>query len=117
MTYGDRADIGLVKAQMPGEDQSAVCSPIYIAKSANSTSRQISENNSLPGFHAVKKFDTNGKLVAAWGTKGTGDGQFLHAHGITVDSQDNVYVGDGEKCNIQKFDSNGTFVSKWGSQG
>ena len=37
--------------------------------------------------------------------KGTGPGQFLHAHGITVDLNGNVYVSDAEKCNIQKFDS------------
>jgi hypothetical protein len=36
--------------------------------------------NDLPGFHYVKKFDSNGTLISAWGTKGTGQGQFLHAH-------------------------------------
>ena len=42
--------------------------------------------NDLPGFHYVKKFTSNGTLITAWGTKGTGPGQFLHAHGIAVDS-------------------------------
>ncbi len=73
--------------------------------------------NDLPGFHYVKKFDSNGTLISAWGTKGTGPGQFLHAHGITVDSSGNVYVSDAEKCNIQKFDSNGNFITMWGTRG
>jgi sugar lactone lactonase YvrE len=71
----------------------------------------------LPGFHYVKKFDSNGTLISAWGTKGTGPGQFLHAHGITVDSNGYVYVSDAEKCNIQKFDSEGNFITMWGSKG
>ncbi len=37
------------------------------------------------------------------GTVGPKDGQFLQTHGITIDSQYNVYVSDAEKCNIQKF--------------
>lgn len=71
----------------------------------------------LPGFHYVKKFNSNGTLISAWGTKGTGPGQFLHAHGIIVDSSGNVYVSDAEKCNIQKFDSDGNFVKAWGTKG
>src|SRR5687768_4340165 len=37
-------------------------------------------------FHFVKKFDKKGNLVDSWGKVGTKDGQFLHAHGITIDS-------------------------------
>src|SRR6476646_1465847 len=106
-----------ITPQSAAEEQGSVCSPIYIAKAANSTSRGMSEANSLPGFHAVKKFDNNGTLIAAWGTKGRGDGQFLHAHGIGTDSKGNVYVGDAERCDIQKFDDNGTLITKWGSLG
>ena len=67
----------------------------------------------LPGFHYVKKFDSNGTLITAWGIKGTGPGQFLHVHGIAVDSNGFVYVSDAEKCNIQKFDSEGNFIKAW----
>jgi streptogramin lyase len=71
----------------------------------------------LQGFHYIKKFDSNGTLISAWGTKGTGPGQFLHAHGITVDLHGNVYVSDAEKCNIQKFDDEGNFIMMWGTKG
>jgi hypothetical protein len=40
----------------------------------------------LCDFHSVRMFDANGNLITSWGTKGTGDGQFLHPHGIAVDS-------------------------------
>ncbi|HKO40872.1 MAG TPA: hypothetical protein VJU85_06380, partial [Nitrososphaeraceae archaeon] len=35
----------------------------------------------LNNFHFIKKFDREGNLVDSWGTVGSGDGQFLHAHG------------------------------------
>jgi sugar lactone lactonase YvrE len=83
----------------------------------NNSDRVEPNTDNLPGFHYVKKFDSNGTLISAWGTKGTGPGQFLHAHGITTDSNGNVYVNDAEKCNIQKFDSEGKFITMWGTKG
>ncbi len=49
------------------------------------------------------------------GVKGTGEGDFLHPHGIAVDSQGFVYVTDEEKHDVQKFDSNGSFILSWGA--
>ena len=67
---------------------------------------------------AVQKFTNNGTSIASWGSSGLGKGQFISPGWITVDSGDNVYVGDfGENYRIQKFDSNGTFISKWGTPG
>src|ERR671924_1251486 len=77
---------------------------------------QENEQN-LCDFHRIKKFDTQGNLITSWGTKGTGDGQFLHVHNLAVDSSGNIYVTDEERQDVQKFDSNGTFMTKWGSPG
>src|SRR5919108_1080103 len=72
----------------------------------------------LGSFKYIKKFDSDGNYIAGWGSKGTGEGQFLHAHGIGVDrSSGDVYVSDAENYNIQKFDSNGNFITSWGSEG
>src|SRR5215213_436482 len=76
-----------------------------------------SDSSYSSAFHFIKKYDKNGTLIDSWGNVGSQDGQFLHAHGITIDSQDNVYVSDAEKCNIQKFDSNGNFITMWGKEG
>ena len=65
----------------------------------------------LNNFHFIKKFDREGNLVDSWGTVGSADGQFLHAHGITVDLQDNVYVSDGENCNITKINKTDLFIN------
>ena len=67
--------------------------------------------------HYIQKYDINGTFISSWGTKGDEDGEFLHVHGIAVDSKSNVYVTDEEKSNIQKFDSYGHFITSWGKQG
>ena len=46
-----------------------------------------------------------------------GDGQFRLPWGIAIDSDDNIYVTDGNNDRIQKFDSDGNFVAKFGTTG
>ena len=71
----------------------------------------------IENFHHIKKFDSDGKLIYSWGIKGTGNGEFLHPHGIGSDSNGNIYVSDAVLCNIQKFDNNGHFLLKFGKMG
>lgn len=59
----------------------------------------------------------NGMFVTTPECDGTGDGQFIHPRGISVDSGDNVFVVDVENSRVQKFLSDGTFVVSWGSRG
>jgi streptogramin lyase len=54
------------------------------------------------------------KLV--WETDG-GDHLFGRPNQMAVDSQNNVYVVDGNNDRIQKFDPDGTFLLMWGSHG
>ena len=57
------------------------------------------------------------KFVAVWGSVGSTDNRFHHPHGITTDSNGNVYVVDTSNHRIQKFSSTGAFLGKWGSFG
>lgn len=60
------------------------------------------------------------RAVAAtlsFGTRGTGDGQFMEPKGVAVDSAGNIYVADTMNDRIQKFDANGRFLLKWGKRG
>jgi len=74
------------------------------------------------GNHQIQKFDTNGKLLAMWGSYGDGDGQFVfrvepdHFGAVAIDGAGNMYVTD-YNSRVQKFDQNGTFLLKWGSPG
>lgn len=57
---------------------------------------------------AVFKFGPNGKYMTRFGGKGDEAGQFRAAHGIAVDGQGRVYVGDIK--GIQVFDANGRYL-------
>jgi sugar lactone lactonase YvrE len=61
----------------------------------------------------VVKFDKNGKYLMAWGTKGSGPGQFNGPHGIAADKNGRVYVSDRGNHRIQVFDENGKFLDQW----
>jgi len=61
--------------------------------------------------------DTAPVFVRAWGSTGSGDGQFLSPVRIAVDAAGNVFVIDHDNCRIQKFSSSGEFLTKWGSCG
>jgi hypothetical protein len=48
--------------------------------SANSDLSSDSSSYSSTDYNFIKKFDREGNLVDSWGTIGSNDGQFLHAH-------------------------------------
>ena len=84
--------------------------------------------------HRIQKFTSDGNFVAKFGTRCDfpsnfgcvdpdgagplvlGDGQFSFPVGIALDSQDNVFVSDGNP-RIEKFDTTGDYLSKLGSFG
>jgi DNA-binding beta-propeller fold protein YncE len=62
-------------------------------------------------------------FVTAWGTAGSGAGQFRSPWGIAVDGSGNVYVADSNPIpdpsndRIQKFTSSGGVLTTWGTTG
>jgi DNA-binding beta-propeller fold protein YncE len=66
------------------------------------------------GHNRIAKFSSNGEVLATWGSKGTGDGQFDDPTSVAVDAATNkVYVADPRNKRIQVFDSAGKFLTKW----
>jgi len=57
------------------------------------------------------------QFVLKWGSRGTGNGQFVDPFDVAVDGSGNVYVADTTNRRIQKFDASGNFLTKWGTQG
>ena len=69
------------------------------------------------GNNRIVKMDKNNKFLLEWGSKGNGDSQFDHPHGIDVGPDRNVYVNSGFQPYIKKFSPTGQFIKKWGGEG
>jgi len=69
------------------------------------------------GNSRVVKYNAKGQYVSAWGSKGSGPGEFNLPHSVVVDAQDRVLVADRENYRIQVFDSNGRFLEEWADVG
>jgi tripartite motif-containing protein 71 len=70
----------------------------------------------------IVKFDRTGKVVTTWGSRGTGDGQFMFVRPdrpeqftgpLALDNQGHVYVSDTRNNRVQKFDATGKYLAKW----
>ena len=61
--------------------------------------------------------DTPPAFVTAWGTGGSGNGQFAYPYRVATDAAGNVYVADSGNNRIQKFTSTGTYLTQWGTYG
>ena len=62
----------------------------------------------------IVKFSKDGTFIKAWGTNGSGRGQFSETHSLTMDSQGRLFVADRRSNNrILIFDQNGTFLDEW----
>jgi sugar lactone lactonase YvrE len=57
------------------------------------------------------------EFLFAWGSEGTGSGQFNYPRAITIGPDGNIYVADSENHRIQVFTPEGEFVATWGSYG
>jgi predicted phosphodiesterase len=69
------------------------------------------------GNNRIVKCTKDMQFVKEWGSKGNGDSQFDHPHGIDVGPDGNVYVNSGYQPYIKKFSPDGQFIKKWGSEG
>jgi hypothetical protein len=66
----------------------------------------------------VVKFNQDGKYLLEWGQKGeagkeTRPSYFNTVHGVVVDNQRRVYVGDRANHRVQVFDENGKYLNEW----
>jgi sugar lactone lactonase YvrE len=65
------------------------------------------------GRHLVSIFEMKTKRSTTLGSYGKELGQFSHPTGVTVDSEDYIYVADSKNNRIQKFDKEGTLIDSY----
>jgi DNA-binding beta-propeller fold protein YncE len=51
----------------------------------------------------IVKLDRSGNFLTAWGSSGTGEGQFIWLEDVAVDEDGNVYTADNSANSVQKF--------------
>jgi DNA-binding beta-propeller fold protein YncE len=102
----------LGKAGMPGDAPGYFNRPTGVAIARNGDVF-VSDGHGGDSNARVVKFSKTGVFLTAWGTKGSGPGQFDVPHAIAVDSHERVYVADRSNSRIQVFDANGKFLADW----
>ena len=61
----------------------------------------------------IVRYNAAGELVSEFGSVGSGPGQFDLIHGVAVDRDHRIYVGDRSNDRIQVFTEDGEFIEEW----
>lgn len=61
------------------------------------------------------KLSPSGRLLARWGSQGTGPGQFNIPEGVTIDRRGDIYVADTWNSRIKKLSPEGKLLAIWTS--
>lgn len=72
------------------------------------------------GNHVLRKFNSEGRLLATLGTEGkaaTGKDGFRAPDDVVFDTQGNMYIADAGNGRIVKLSPTGEYVSEWGKKG
>jgi DNA-binding beta-propeller fold protein YncE len=85
----------------PGGGIAVAGAYVYVADSAN---------------NRIQRFNLNGREPMAWGTKGSGPGQFRYPRGLAANGAE-VIVADDDNHRIEQFTADGAYVAEAGSPG
>jgi len=68
------------------------------------------------GNDRVQRFNLSGGEAIAWGSYGSGPGQFSYPRGVAANERE-VIVSDDDNHRVEVFDPSGAFIATAGSQG
>jgi sugar lactone lactonase YvrE len=61
----------------------------------------------------IVRYNAQGEFMSEFGELGTGPGQFDLVHGVAIDRNHRIYVGDRTNNRIQVFTEQGEFIEEW----
>ena len=70
-----------------------------------------------PAWNCVSVFSPSGDKLRSFGTKSSGQRQFMGPIGAAVDGEGNILVADNDNHRIQKFTAKGQFLTAVGTKG
>ena len=97
----------------PGAGPTAFNKPADVAVSERTDEVYVADGY---GNARVAVFTYDGRFLRQWGAAGAGPGQFRVVHSVTLDAEDNVYVGDRENARVQVFSADGAYKTMWVSR-
>jgi hypothetical protein len=100
------------KPGMPGNDQEHLTAVSAVVVAPNGDI-YVADGHGQGTNDRIVKFDKSGKFITAWGKHGKAQGEFDTPHGIALDSEGRVYVGDRVNNRIQVFTPDGKFIAEW----
>jgi YD repeat-containing protein len=65
----------------------------------------------------VEKFNEKYEYLGAFGSGGSGNGQFAYPRHIAADNRGDLWVADGEHGRIEEFSEAGTYIGQFGETG
>jgi len=68
------------------------------------------------GNNRIERFNLEGGEALAWGTYGSGPGQFSYPRGVAADESE-VIVSDDDNHRVEKFNTEGAFEAQAGTEG
>lgn len=77
----------------------------------------VQRSSGFSTVYEVQKFNSSLVYQSAFGSAGTGNGQFDTPSAIAIDASNNIWVADTNNNRIQKFNSSGTYQSQFGAAG
>jgi DNA-binding beta-propeller fold protein YncE len=61
----------------------------------------------------IVKFTRDGQFIMAWGTRGSGPGEFGVNHSLAIDSVGRIFVADRSNNRVEIFGADGAFLGEW----
>ena len=94
---------------------------VYVLSRGGEAITAVPWNRTARGAR-VTKLDVGGQAgeeeyLMEFGRSGNGRGEFIWAAGMTLDSQDNIYVTDEWLNRVNVFDPEGNLLMDWGTNG
>jgi sugar lactone lactonase YvrE len=97
-----------------GSRDSAFFQPNAIYVAPNGDFFVAEGHSSAPGSVArLFKFSSDGKLVRAWGSFGSGPDDWDQPHALAMDSRGRLFVGDRGNNRIKILDQDGNLLDTW----
>jgi sugar lactone lactonase YvrE len=61
----------------------------------------------------IVRFNRDGKYLGQFGTRGSGQVEFIQPHALALDSQGRLFVGDRSNNRIQILTTDGKYIAEW----